>query len=80
MKKLIHYILIGIMLNWNVAVFADNEVVECDWKVFEETETYIMENCENENGYQARVRTKPPSPPLRVVDARLALAITFATF
>jgi adhesin transport system outer membrane protein len=59
MKKLIHYILIGIMLNWNVAVFADNEVVECDWKVFEETETYIMENCENENGYQARVRTKP---------------------
>ena len=59
MKKLIHYILIGIMLNWNVAVFAEEDQ-GCEWKTFEETDTYIMENCEHPNGgYQARVRTKP---------------------
>ena len=44
MKKLIHYILIGIMLNWNVAVFAEDDT-GCEWKTFEETDTYIMENC-----------------------------------
>ena len=58
MKKLIHYILIGIMLNWNVAVFAADDP-ECDWKIFEETDTYVMENCVTENGYSARVRQKP---------------------
>ena len=58
MKKLIHYILIGIMLNWNVAVFAADDP-ECDWKTFEETDTYVMENCVTENGYSARVRQKP---------------------
>ena len=59
MKKLIHYILIGIMLNWNVAVFAETDQ-GCEWKTFEETDTYIMENCVHpDGGYQARVRTKP---------------------
>ena len=58
MKKLIHYILIGIMLNWNVAVFAEDDS-GCDWKTFEETDTYIMENCVTEDGYSARVRQKP---------------------
>ena len=59
MKKLIHYILIGIMLNWNVAVFAEEDQ-GCEWKTFEETDTYIMENCTHpDGGYQARVRTKP---------------------
>ena len=59
MKKLIHYILIGIMLNWNVAVFAETDQ-GCEWKTFEETDTYIMENCVHpDGGYQARVRQKP---------------------
>ena len=59
MKKLIHYILIGIMLNWNVAVFAEDDT-GCEWKTFEETDTYIMENCTHpDGGYQARVRQKP---------------------
>ena len=59
MKKLIHYILIGIMLNWNVAVFAEEDA-GCEWKTFEETDTYVMENCEHpDGGYQARVRQKP---------------------
>ena len=58
MKKLIHYILIGIMLNWNVAVFAADDP-DCDWKTFEETDTYVMENCVTESGYSARVRQKP---------------------
>jgi outer membrane protein TolC len=59
MKKLIHYILIGIMLNWNVAVFAEDDT-GCEWKTFEETDTYIMENCVHpDGGYQARVRQKP---------------------
>ena len=59
MKKIIHYILIGIMLNWNVAVFAEEDA-GCEWKTFEETDTYIMENCVHpDGGYQARVRQKP---------------------
>ena len=59
MKKLVHYILIGIMLNWNVAVFAEEDQ-GCEWKTFEETDTYIMENCKHpDGGYQARVRKKP---------------------
>jgi adhesin transport system outer membrane protein len=59
MKKLIHYILIGIMLNWNIAVFAEEDT-SCEWKTFEETDTYIMENCVHPNGgYQARIRSKP---------------------
>ena len=59
MKKLIHYILIGIMLNWNVAVLAEEDA-GCEWKTFEETDTYVMENCTHpDGGYQARVRQKP---------------------
>ena len=59
MKKLVHYILIAIMLNWNVAVFAETDH-GCEWKTFEETDTYVMENCVKEDGsYSARVRQKP---------------------
>ena len=59
MKKFIHYTLIAIMLNWNVAVFAEEDT-GCEWKTFEETDTYIMENCVHpDGGYQARVRQKP---------------------
>jgi len=59
MKKIIHYILIAIMFNWNVAVFAEEDT-GCEWKTFEETDTYIMENCVHpDGGYQARVRQKP---------------------
>ena len=47
------------MLNWNVAVFAEDDT-GCEWKTFEETDTYIMENCTHpDGGYQARVRQKP---------------------
>jgi hypothetical protein len=47
------------MLNWNVAVFAEDDT-GCEWKTFEETDTYIMENCVHpDGGYQARVRQKP---------------------
>jgi adhesin transport system outer membrane protein len=46
------------MFNWNVAVFAADDP-DCDWKTFEETDTYVMENCVTENGYAARVRQKP---------------------
>ena len=47
------------MLNWNVAVFAEEDT-GCEWKTFEETDTYIMENCVHpDGGYQARVRSKP---------------------
>jgi len=59
MKKLIHYIMIAIMFNWNVSVFAEEDA-GCEWKTFEETDTYVMENCEHpDGGYQARVRQKP---------------------
>ena len=59
MKKIIHYILIAIMFNWNMAVFAEEDT-GCEWKTFEETDTYIMENCVHpDGGYQARVRQKP---------------------
>ncbi len=59
MKKLVHYILIAIMFNWNMAVFAEDSE-GCEWKTFEETDTYVMENCVKEDGsYSARVRQKP---------------------
>ena len=41
-----------------MAVFAENDS-GCEWKTFEETDTYIMENCVTEDGYSARVRQKP---------------------
>tara|TARA_B100001778_G_scaffold211408_1_gene175036 strand:- start:246 stop:2012 length:1767 start_codon:yes stop_codon:yes gene_type:complete len=47
------------MFNWNVAVFAEGDQ-GCEWKTFEETDTYVMENCVKEDGsYSARVRQKP---------------------
>ena len=42
-----------------MAVFAEEDT-GCEWKTFEETDTYIMENCVHpDGGYQARVRSKP---------------------
>ena len=59
MKKLIHYILIGIMLNWNVAVLADSHDGCSNWQVVEETDKYIQESCADEGSLQARIRSKP---------------------
>ena len=56
MNKLLHYILIAIMFNWNIAVFAEDSG-GCQWEVVEETETYIQEKCGDN---QARIRTKTP--------------------
>ena len=59
MKKLIHYILIGIMLNWNVAVFAETDQGCANWEVVEETDKYIQETCVDAGKMQARIRGKP---------------------
>jgi outer membrane protein TolC len=59
MTKLIHYILIALMLNLSVAVYAEDTSKECDWKIIEETKDYVMENCNGETGFQARIRSKP---------------------
>ena len=59
MKKLIHYILIGIMLNWNIAVFAETDQGCANWEVVEETEKYIQESCADTGKMQARIRSKP---------------------
>ena len=59
MKKLIHYILIGIMLNWNVAVLADSHDGCSNWQVVEETDKYIQETCADQGSLQARIRSKP---------------------
>ena len=57
MKKLIHYILIAIMLNWNVAVLAEGDE-GCKWEIVEETERYLQEQCVGGDGYAARIRSK----------------------
>ncbi len=57
MKTFIHYILIAIMLNWNVAVFAEDKD-DCTWEVVEETKIYLHEQCVGGDGYQARIRSK----------------------
>ena len=59
MKKLIHYILIGMMLNWNVAVFAETDQGCANWEVVEETDKYIQESCADAGKMQARIRSKP---------------------
>ena len=59
MKNLIHYILIGIMLNWNVAVFAETDQGCANWEVVEETDKYIQESCADAGKMQARIRSKP---------------------
>ena len=59
MKKIIHYILIGIMLNWNVAVFAETDQGCANWEVVEETDKYIQESCADAGKMQARIRSKP---------------------
>ena len=59
MTKLVHYILIAVMFNWNIAVFAEDKK-GCVWEVTEETDQYLMENCVHpDGGYQVRIRTKP---------------------
>jgi len=55
MNKFVHYILIAIMFNWNIAVFAEDSE-GCEWEVVEETKTYIQEKCGDN---QARIRSKP---------------------
>ena len=71
MKKLIHYILIAIMFNWNIAVFAEEENKGCKWEVVEETETYIQESCVGgeEGSFQARIRSKPVDGSIVIVEA-----------
>ena len=59
MKKIIHYILIGMMLNWNVAVFAETDQGCSNWEVVEETDKYIQESCADAGKMQARIRSKP---------------------
>ncbi len=69
MKKFIHYTLIAIMLNWNMAVFAEGDH-GCEWEVTEETDTYIMENCVGGDNFSARIRTKMPEGiDIEVVEA-----------
>ena len=71
MKKLIHYILIAIMFNWNIAVFAEEENKGCKWEVVEETETYIQESCVGgeDGSFQARIRSKPVDGSIVIVEA-----------
>ena len=59
MKKLVHYILIAIMFNWNISVFADDNKGCSNWKVVDETDKYIQESCADEGTMQARIRSKP---------------------
>ena len=55
MNKFVHYILIAIMFNWNIAVFAEDSG-GCEWETVEETETYIQEKCGDN---QVRIKSKP---------------------
>ena len=55
MKKLVHYILLAIMFNWNIAVFAEDSE-GCEWETVEETKTYIQEKCGDN---QLRIKSKP---------------------
>ena len=59
MKKFIHYILIAIMFNWNMAVFAEDHDYGCRWETVEETDEYIQEQCVGGESFQARIRSKP---------------------
>ncbi|MBG11524.1 MAG: hypothetical protein CMD92_10255, partial [Gammaproteobacteria bacterium] len=56
----IHYILIAIMFNWNMAVFAEDHDYGCRWETVEETDQYIQEQCVGGDGFQARIRSKTP--------------------
>ena len=71
MNKLVHYILIAIMFNWNIAVFAEEENKGCKWEVVEETETYIQESCVGgeDGSFQARIRSKPVEGSIVIVEA-----------
>ena len=70
MKKLVHYILIAIMFNWNMAVFAEDLHKGCKWETVEETDTYIQEQCIGGDSFQARIRTKMPEGlNIQVVEA-----------
>jgi adhesin transport system outer membrane protein len=52
MRKLAVYILIFLMFNFNVAL------AECQWRLVEETPTYVREQCKAGTGMGARIRTK----------------------
>ncbi len=41
-----------------MAVFAEDDA-GCEWKVVEETDTYIQESCTQGDSYSARIRSKP---------------------
>ena len=71
MNKLVHYILIAIMFNWNIAVYAEEENKGCKWEVVEETETYIQESCVGgeDGSFQARIRSKPVDGSIVIVEA-----------
>ena len=71
MKKLVHYILIAIMFNWNIAVYAEEENKGCKWEVVEETDTYIQESCVGgeDGSFQARIRSKPVDGSIVIVEA-----------
>ena len=71
MNKLVHYILIAIMFNWNIAVFAEEENKGCKWEVVEETDTYIQESCVGgeDGSFQARIRSKPVDGSIVIVEA-----------
>ena len=70
MNKLVHYILIAIMFNWNIAVFAEEENKGCKWEVVEETDTYIQESCVGgeDGSFQARIRSKPVDGSIVIVE------------
>ena len=55
MNKLVHYILIAIMFNWNMAVFAEDHDYGCRWETVEETDEYIQEQCVGGESFQARI-------------------------
>ena len=71
MNKLVHYILIAIMFNWNIAVFAEEENKGCKREVVEETDTYIQESCVGgeDGSFQARIRSKPVDGSIVIVEA-----------
>ena len=68
MKKLIHYILIGIMLNWNVAVLADSHDGCSNWQVVEETDKS-----------EVQCRATRPEPDLGVSSSGLGATRTSTT-
>ena len=57
--RIIHYILIYLIINLNVALYADPSKNDCKWEIIEETEKYVQEACRQGDSYSARIRSKP---------------------